>query len=321
VKKDECMKIRSKIIKRITTFLIMYNFGDMYSEKSPSFTPITPHFDLSLGSRDAYFNHFYFTKHQKLLQDPCLTIARTLYEKHIALLKTAGKANKIPLIIHQIWLGSPLPNKYKEWQETWKSLAGWEYKLWTDESVKELHLVNREIFEASKNYGQKADILRMELLDQFGGVYVDMDFECLNPDFFLLLHKCYHFYTGIHPLDTRNFGLNNALIGSIKGHPIVKGYIRELKDHCIQPACGKKSNIVSHTGPGFFTKMFMKYTNSNYKDIAFPSSYFYPLGLQQFKLLRHLTKDQLLRHICKPESAAIHWWDGSWQKPSATVKE
>ena len=85
----------------------------------------------------------------------------------------------IPRILHQIWLGPR--DRPKAWMETWQRRhPNWEYRLWTDANIPPLF--NRRLYEA---YGEcwigKADILRYELLYQYGGVYLDADTECLRP--------------------------------------------------------------------------------------------------------------------------------------------
>lgn len=39
----------------------------------------------------------------------------------------------------------------------------------------------QKAFDAAKNYGEKSDILRYEILFVYGGVYADVDVECLQP--------------------------------------------------------------------------------------------------------------------------------------------
>ncbi len=104
---------------------------------------------------------------------------------------------KIPKIIHQVWLGSPLPDEYKAFVQSWKDFhPDWEYILWTDEKVAhELQLDNQCYYDEAVNYGEKSDILKWELIYRFGGVYIDVDFECLQP--LDVLHYMYDFYTGV----------------------------------------------------------------------------------------------------------------------------
>lgn len=41
-------------------------------------------------------------------------------------------------------------------------------------------LKNTNPYINGSNYGEKSDVLRYEILQQFGGIYVDCDFECLK---------------------------------------------------------------------------------------------------------------------------------------------
>lgn len=286
-------------------------FSTSYSRSASSYRKYFPVFDISLGKGDRYYNKYYHDKistHSKTAM-----FFRDLYEKNKLLNTKISSKVRIPRIIHQIWLGSRLPKKYKKWQSTWQSLPGFTYKLWTDEEVKRLQLINRDLFEAAKTYGQKADLLRIELLNQFGGLYVDMDFECINPEVFAFLHHSYDFYTGITPVDCSTFGVNNAIIGATKGHRILVEYIRAIRKNWHKPADGIFSEVVLKTGPGLFTKMFLKHANKTTLDIAFPPTVFYPLGLRQINFIEKYF-GSVKRAVIKPESAAIHWWAQAWKK-------
>ena len=163
---------------------------------------------------------------------------------------------RIPKIIHQIWIGPrPFPEKYKAWQKTWQSLPGWTYKLWTDEEVESFPLINKELYLQEKNYGARADILRIEILYQEGGLYVDTDYECIKSEIFDELHELYDFYCGMSPLDGKAILINNALIGSIPGHSILKGYIDTLKlvDDTVQCSLEQPENLIIR-GPAHFAQ-------------------------------------------------------------------
>ena len=87
----------------------------------------------------------------------------------------------IPKIIHQIHLGKkPLSEKEIEWQKTWKTYnPNYEFIFWDDKKIDELELTNR-MYLQNESYSIQSDILRYEILYQYGGVYVDTDFECLK---------------------------------------------------------------------------------------------------------------------------------------------
>ena len=211
----------------------------------------------------------------------------------------------IPKTIHQIWIGGKLPAKYNPLRKTWQDIhPDWEYKLWTDEEVKDLEMVNRDLFEKAQNIGQKADILRLEILNQFGGLYVDMDFECVHP--FDQLNHTYTFYTGLN--HTRIFELANGLIACTPGHPLVQRMIENVSLDGSER--GWRQNVIVTTGPAFFTGQLMKYIKDEPEDlvIAFPTTYFYPMrSLQRFKWENRMK-------FLKPESFAIHYFDHTWWK-------
>ncbi len=219
----------------------------------------------------------------------------------------AQKQPIIPKFIHQIWLGSPVPEGYKQWRDSWKKHhPGWIYKLWTDEDVKSLNLKNRTLYDAATNYGVKGDILQLELLDQFGGLYIDTDFECLKP--FDELHHKYSFYTGINNCYT--VGLATGLVASTPQHPIVRECIEQLGKHA------KLYDPVGGVGPGLFTRTVMNFFNFNDPLLmVFPPNYFYPLS----GLDKHSTV-AIERAYQKPEVYAFHHWEGAWAKPKANVR-
>ncbi len=176
----------------------------------------------------------------------------------------------------------------------------WKYQLWTDEDVEHISLYNQQFYDETDNYGVKADLLRWEIVYRFGGVYVDIDFECLQPlDMF---HYTYDFYTGLQPLDTGFVQLGSALFGAIPGHPILKHCIETIKDHWHEKGVPQK------TGPIHFTKSFYAVAGKDGNtDIAFPAHYFYPLGSTKIELKK---KVWILRG-----SFAVHHWAKTWNKP------
>ena len=221
-----------------------------------------------------------------------------LYEQYAHL--TAEADLRIPKIIHQIWLGSPLPEEFRALQQSWVEYhtnRGWMYKLWTDEDVAQLQLYNQQFYDATDNYGVKSDILRWELLYNYGGVYIDTDYECLRS--LDELHYTYDFYTALQPLDTLFVQLGAALVGSRPGHPILQHCIETIKYDWHHKGAPKK------TGPVHFTKSFYAVAGKNgSKDIAFPAFYFYPLGCSE-------TIDNRVTWVHRG-AFAVHWWAKSW---------
>lgn len=242
-----------------------------------------------------------------------LGITRLLYQKaHVAALAGRLPAKPIPHRIHQIWLGSAVPAQYEKWCKSWKEKhPSWDYKLWTDADVEKLLSqdsffigITERMYRNATNYGERSDILRLLLLYHFGGIYVDMDFECLRP--FDDLHKHFDFFIGLQPLDVAMVQLGSALIAAIPHHPFILFCIDELRRSEESPY------ILSRTGPLFMTQSLIAFSPKfSSKSIVFPATYFYPRAYH----------DPLEDRVkwTRPESYAVHHWSGSWLTPEARV--
>ena len=208
-----------------------------------------------------------------------------------------GVTYRIPKKIHQIWLGSPLPEVYREYTESWvKFHPDWEYKLWTDKDVKGIRIMSKQCYRRAVNPAMKSDILRYEILRQIGGIYVDTDFECLKPfDDLMYLD----FFTGVG-YDCI-LQLYNGLIASVPNHPIMNDCANITSEYQ-----GKRGSIIlNETGANYFTKCFLRSVTG--KVVAFPIDYFYPFP-------NHLRgKDNPYKYVTE-NSYAIHHWAVSWSR-------
>lgn len=294
------------LVRKISMALVVVSLLSLYSwyNRRSSIaelakSTLTPKIDFDESMQAETFAHIIADEWGPQLYP----VLKHCYEKNFTT-SPESTTYKIPKIIHQIWLGSPFPEKYKKFQESWiRHHPGWEYRLWTDKDIEEFGLANKEQYRFARNYGEKSDIARYEILHRYGGVYVDTDYECLKPldD----LHKSYDFYIGIQPLDTDHVQLGLGLFGSHAGHPLLQTAIAEIgkKESVIEP-------VVIRTGPIFFTRVFYHIAPKLHdKTIALPASYLYPLGYCQ----KSYDKSVWL----KPESFAVHHWEGSWLKPEA----
>lgn len=207
----------------------------------------------------------------------------------------------IPKIIHQIWLGSEVPEKLTAWRESWQKFnPDWECHLWEDGSEKIILDSNRlDIFYSITNMGQRSDFLRYHILNHFGGIYVDTDFECLK-SFDTLSYLS--FFTGVgYP---RRPELYIGLIASIPHHPIIENIVSSMTE--IRQ--GGWKDIFETTGSYFFTRKFFE-TVGEYMQgvVAFPFPFFYPFPNQA----GHEKKNGL--DYIQEESYAVHHWDVSWR--------
>ncbi len=214
-------------------------------------------------------------------------------------------SSRIPKIIHQIWIGDFVPEELKQFQESWKLYhPDWEYKLWTQDDIPHLSLYNKKLIEIAENPAELSDLLRYEILYQQGGVYIDMDFECLQP--LDVLHHAYDFYIGIQPLDTGLVQLGIGIIGTTPGHPILKKCIESLEENYKNKKL--RNTLTAKTGPIHLTKIFVAHAGKEgMRDVALPVHYFYPLGSTQIALKK--------RAWTQKGSFGIHHWAKTWNKP------
>jgi inositol phosphorylceramide mannosyltransferase catalytic subunit len=131
---------------------------------------------------------------------------------------------QIPRVFHQVWVGpDPLPAEFVQYRQTWLDHhPGWELRFWTEDNLPE-GLRRTEVYQRIRSPAERSDILRLELVYRYGGVYVDTDFECLRSlepliedvDFFIA--------------DIERGRINNAIVGAIAGHPILDRALDEIR--------------------------------------------------------------------------------------------
>ncbi len=90
----------------------------------------------------------------------------------------------IPKIIHYCWIGgAPLPESAERCIVTWhKYMPEWEYMRWDESNfdIAAAPLYVRQAYEARK-FAFVSDYVRLWALEQYGGLYMDVDFEVYRP--------------------------------------------------------------------------------------------------------------------------------------------
>ena len=122
----------------------------------------------------------------------------------------------LPNIIHQSWMTHDLPERFQAWAESWKRcFPNWTYKLWTDHDNREFIRYHYpwflEKYDGFPVGVQRADSVRYLYLFHYGGVYADLDAECLK-DFSGLLHRNHSIWFG----DMENGRTGAAIDGYIE---------------------------------------------------------------------------------------------------------
>lgn len=246
-------------------------------------------------------------------QDELYSFFKTRYNSINPTIIQPNLMPRIPKIIHQIWLGSNVPEAFENFMSSWVQIhkgPEWQYILWTDEKIEKLGLYNQQFYDETTNYGMKSDIARLEIIYRFGGVYIDIDVEALAP--LDLLHHTYDLYIGLQPIDSGFVQVGNSIFGACAHHPVIQKAIIHIKDNWkILKGAPQK------TGPVHITRIIYFFSKdereSGLRDIILPALYFYPLGSQENAIEYEKWKRQ--------GSLTVHWWAKSWMPKTYRKKK
>jgi mannosyltransferase OCH1-like enzyme len=171
----------------------------------------------------------------------------------------------ITKIIHQIWVG---PYERPEvWMKTWKEKhPTWEYILWGEDRIDEFK--NKDLIKKcieEKKYHGAADIMKYEILYNYGGFIAPADSECLNPidELLNIDEDCFACYEN----EEMRPGLVSPQIGATKGNKLMEVMIDKMS---------KLTRVVEpwiNTGNVVFTKTIEEL---KYPIRLYPSHYFIP---------------------------------------------
>ncbi len=151
--------------------------------------------------------------------------------------------NRIPRIIHIVWIGGNFP--YEKEFQTWKEHhPNWMVKLWTDIP----RIKNRKLLDRIPHNAGKVDIIRVELLNKYGGVYTDADSYCLKPIDELIKGK------SLFSATNSKGKMCNSFMGGQKGHPAFKEAVENYKS--------VEMKTVHSLGTLYLDPMFNKYNFS-----------------------------------------------------------
>jgi mannosyltransferase OCH1-like enzyme len=133
----------------------------------------------------------------------------------------------IPKVIHQIWIGPKSPPAY---MDGWK-IAGFDYVLWDEKAIDKLKLINQkhyDYFLKKRIYYGAADIARVEILHQYGGLYVDADTIRLRdlPDEWF---DASFFAVETNRAEGKKYRVANGVMASEKGGKVMAEYIKRIK--------------------------------------------------------------------------------------------
>lgn len=139
--------------------------------------------------------------------------------------------------------------------------------MWTEENLPE-DPVRPEILERLRAPVERADILRLEILYRYGGVYVDTDLECLRPVDDVIGDDE---FVGVCLKPGR---ITNTFIGSAPGHPLLERALREVQPMDVYWTMTTESSIKEVAGAPFLRRLVADYPDVKLLEppLLFPST-------------------------------------------------
>jgi len=229
---------------------------------------------------------------------------------------------EFPKIIHQTWKNYDLPKDFKTWSNTWKLYnPDYNHKLWSDED--NLFFIDKEFnyfldkYNSYNHHIKKVDAARYFYMYKYGGIYCDLDFECLkNFDHLLEEYKEYEVILGYMGED-RNFDhcIPNALMISKEGSDFWLHVIKNMEDRI------NSGTPENDTGPILLKQSYESYPEKHKIKILDPI-YFYSIDWNTSfgKSMRRKfgneniknSKKEKKKKIYFKDSYAITYWTHSW---------
>lgn len=222
------------------------------------------------------------------------TINTTSSSNNFNSIAQATTAGGIPKIIHQIWVGGEIDNLNKAYVNTCNKMEGWKHRLWGNADItpanfpRTLRFINKcrdnNLNILPKKHAQISDLMRLEILYNHGGVYLDTNIECLKNLDKMLHNKSYSFVVsnendcGFDCSLEDNYYISNSFIASTKGNEIINYMLGKLWQVDF-----KSTRVNIQTGPYFLGKhiRYLRSLNAlKYNVVMLPREYIYPFKLE-----------------------------------------
>lgn len=154
---------------------------------------------------------------------------------------------KIPKIFHHIWLGEePMPEPMVAWRKSWGELHP-DFAMWLWEGGSSSCGVTRSLGAGDLSYtffsrypelltrachlSQRSNIFRYEILNEFGGIYLDTDMEpAKNLTPLIDDLECFAGFAETKTRDGMVVTVENAIFGTIPGSLLTRELVARLPE-------------------------------------------------------------------------------------------
>ena len=214
----------------------------------------------------------------------------------------------IPRIIHYCWFGrGEKPELAKKCIASWKkSCPDFDIREWNEDNCDYLSIPFMAEAYAAKKYAFVSDVMRLIVLEQYGGVYFDTDVEVLRDITPLLNDK------GFIGFENDRYVNSGQVMAMVAHQPVVQAMIEEYKKlHFVKP----DGSIAPVGCPHLNTDVLERFgleRNGQEQVVAgihvYPADWFNPLDSTTGKLNK------------TPNTYSIHWYSMSWLPKRVRLK-
>lgn len=216
----------------------------------------------------------------------------------------------IPKIIHYCWFGrNPKPKLAEKCIKSWRCLCpDYEIIEWNEDNydLSEAPLYVRQAYEARK-WAFVTDYVRLQVIYENGGIYMDTDVELQKNLDTLLSHAAYF---GFENGNLINTGIG---FGAEKGTLVLKEIMEDYHDISFVKEDGTldllpcpQRNLHVFLSHGLKLDDSMQILDEDI--LILPSEYLCPI-------------DSIMKiRIYSPNTVSIHWFDASWAENRAQMR-
>lgn len=138
---------------------------------------------------------------------------------------------------------------------------------------------SKQLYYSLPNKIAQSDLLRMEILKKFGGVYVDIDTEPFEPIDFLV--HSFDFFCLLYGPTYGNLFIDTYFIGAIQNHPVINQVIDNIISFFSNPPDLSSFIKSDHILPNLMTSIipltravYQCAGRGNTRDVILPVKYF-----------------------------------------------
>ena len=207
----------------------------------------------------------------------------------------------IPKTIHYCWFGrNPKPKLAQKCIKSWKKYCpDYEIIEWNEDNfdLNTAPLYVRQAYEAKK-WAFVTDYVRLWAMTEFGGIYMDTDVEVVKPLDQFLHHQAFSGFENDREIPT-------GIMACEKGFALFVELLRFYDD---KPFLNPDGTMNMTTNVKIITDLCLEHglkQNGEYQEILgfalYPKAVFCPVSYSTGRLEK------------SRDTAAIHWFAGSWQ--------